>query len=107
MHVRRTLSPEELEERKKSMTKASRKALPEHSLSQVDVYLWQLRTNPPTLPKPQPDKKVFGAEVGVGEDWSHLNKRRRRARPEKVMRDVSWMRTLQRATAAGESTKSL
>jgi hypothetical protein len=35
---------------------------------------------------------AFGAEVGVGEDWDHLNRRRRRAREEKVERDVRWMR---------------
>jgi hypothetical protein len=43
------------------------------------------------------DEEVFGAEVGVGEDWSHLNKRRRRAREEKVSRDVKWIRKLQKA----------
>jgi hypothetical protein len=43
--------------------------------------------------------EVFGWEVGVGEDWSHLNKRlgRRRAREEKVARDVKWLEKLQSA----------
>lgn len=37
------------------------------------------------------------AAVGVGEDWSHLNRRRQRARERKVERDLKWMRTLQNA----------
>lgn len=39
---------------------------------------------------------MFGAEVGVGEDWSHLNKRRQRAREGKVARDVTWLKDLQK-----------
>lgn len=46
-------------------------------------------------PKPKKEYKVFGTEVGVGEDWSHLNKRRRRAREGKVERDVAWLKDLQ------------
>jgi len=49
--------------------------------------------------KKNEDEEVFGGEVGVGEDWSHLNKRRRRARDEKVARDVKWMEKLQTARA--------
>jgi hypothetical protein len=48
----------------------------------------------------------FGAEVGVGEDWGHLNKRRRRAREEKVQRDVKWMRKVQRVRTEDESSAS-
>ncbi|KAK0200427.1 hypothetical protein DFS33DRAFT_1387629 [Desarmillaria ectypa] len=29
---------------------------------------------------------VYGSEVGIGEDWSHLNRRRLRARPGKIRR---------------------
>jgi hypothetical protein len=50
------------------------------------------------------DEEVFGAEVGVGEDWSHLNKRRRRAREEKVARDVQWIEKLQRARATATAS---
>ena len=46
------------------------------------------------------EEEAFGAEVGVGEDWSHLNKRRQRAREEKVARDVKWMKKVQRARAS-------
>lgn len=54
-------------------------------------------------PKPKKEPKVFGTEVGVGEDWSHLNKRRQRAREGKVTRDVVWMKdveTLRKSHAA-------
>jgi len=43
------------------------------------------------------DEEVLGAEVGVGEDWGHLNKRRRRAREEKVKKDVKWMNKVSKA----------
>jgi hypothetical protein len=48
------------------------------------------------------DEEVFGLEVGVGKDWCHLNKRlgRRRAREEKVARDVKWLEKLQSARAS-------
>ncbi|TFK41688.1 hypothetical protein BDQ12DRAFT_678344, partial [Crucibulum laeve] len=58
--------------------------------STTSVWKWKA-VDKSTLPKPripQPPKKIFGSEVGVGEDWSHLNKRRRRARYGKVRRDV-------------------
>lgn len=32
------------------------------------------------------DRPVYGSEVGIGEDWSHLNRRRLRARPGKIRR---------------------
>ena len=35
--------------------------------------------------------------VGVGEDWSHLNKRRQRARERKVKRDLKLMTSIQDA----------
>lgn len=39
------------------------------------------------------------AAVGVGEDWSHLNKRRQRARERKVARDLARLSTLQAGNA--------
>lgn len=62
----------------------------------VTVWVWQ-PVDKSTLPKPKgpsPIKKIFGEDVGVGEDWSHLNKRRRRARAEKVWRDVATMKVV-------------
>ncbi|KAK0470710.1 hypothetical protein IW261DRAFT_1572898 [Armillaria novae-zelandiae] len=32
------------------------------------------------------DRPVYGSEVGIGEDYSHLNRRRLRARPGKIRR---------------------
>jgi hypothetical protein len=49
--------------------------------------------------KKDDEEEVFGTEVGVGEDWGHLNKRRRRAREGKVARDVKWLEKVQRARA--------
>jgi hypothetical protein len=40
-------------------------------------------------------KRVFGTEVGVGMDWGHLNKRRLRARREKVSRAVAFLKEVQ------------
>lgn len=49
----------------------------------------------PTPPPPKPEKFVFGREVGVGLDTSHLNKRRRTARVGKVSRAVDKMKSHQ------------
>ncbi|KAG1850298.1 hypothetical protein C8R48DRAFT_662848 [Suillus tomentosus] len=58
---------------------------------------------PPPPPKPLPALLSRGspwftaADVGVVEDWSHLNKQRQRTRKEKVGCDLTWIWTL-RAT---------
>ncbi|RDB27620.1 hypothetical protein Hypma_003803 [Hypsizygus marmoreus] len=75
---------------KKETSHASSAAPP----APVTVWTWQ-PIDPNTLPAPpkfKPTRKLFGTEVGVGEDWSHLNKRRERARVGKVRRDVSVMK---------------
>ncbi len=63
--------------------------------------MWQLedKSNQSSLEGTVKDKDggVSGTGVGVGEDWSHLNRRRRRAREEKVGRDVKWMGRVRRA----------
>ncbi|KAG0700085.1 hypothetical protein DFH29DRAFT_651295 [Suillus ampliporus] len=41
--------------------------------------------------------RLSAGDVDVGQDWSHLNKRRQRAREETVERDLKWMWTLQAA----------
>jgi len=43
----------------------------------------------PQLPK---EKNIFGTEVGAGTDFSHLNKRRQRARVKKVAEAVLQLR---------------
>ena len=102
VHIKRVLSPAELEQRKATMSKAHAKKISVAALSHpVSTWVWQLvdKSREPSLKdtKEDEDEEVFGAEVGVGEDWSHLNKRRRRARDEKVARDVKWLEKLQSA----------
>lgn len=84
------------------MSKAHAKKTSAAALSQkpVSTWVWQLVDRPKKShvnSTKEKDEKVFGAEVGVGEDWSHLNKRRRRAREEKVARDVKWIEKVQKA----------
>jgi hypothetical protein len=86
------------------MSKAQLKKTSVEALSQpVSAWLWQLvdkSKEPPRRAEEEESEGVFGAEVGVGEDWSHLNKRRRRAREEQVTRDARWMRTVERARSS-------
>ncbi|KAI0075989.1 hypothetical protein K474DRAFT_1708592 [Panus rudis PR-1116 ss-1] len=98
VHTVRTLTQEEIEQRLKNLSKHARQA--SKLTTTTDVWKWQRKTPAPP-PAPRPEPEVFGKEVGVGEDWSHLNKRRRRAREEKVERDVQWMRALEKARLAG------
>ena len=102
VHIKQELSPAEIEQRKATMSKAHAKKKFVTALSQpVSTWMWQLvdksKESPFDSTKKDADEEVFGAEVGVGEDWSHLNKRRRRAREGKVARDVGWIRRLERA----------
>lgn len=96
VHIKRELSPTEIEQRK-----AQAKKKPAANLLQpVSTWKWQLadKSNVSySKGTKEEDKKVFGAEVGVGEDWSHLNKRRRRVRKEKVLKDVKWFERVQTA----------
>ena len=99
------LSPAEIEQRKAAMSKAQVKKTSLAVLSQpVSTWMWQLvdKSKEPSLEgsKKDGEEEAFGAEVGVGEDWSHLNKRRQRAREEKVARDVKWMKKVQKARAS-------
>lgn len=88
-----------------TMTKAQVKKTSVAALAHpVSTWMWQLvdKSKESSLDrtKKDEDKEVFGAVVGVGEDWSYLNKRRRRAREEKVARDVKWLEKLQTARAS-------
>ncbi|ETW76006.1 hypothetical protein HETIRDRAFT_422615 [Heterobasidion irregulare TC 32-1] len=105
IHTLRELSSEEVEQRLASMTKAQRAHATSNSLtSTMDTWLWQIKAHKPTEKEQEVEKKeVYGKEVGVGEDWDHLNRRRQRAREGKVGRDVRWMRTLQRARDGASS----
>lgn len=106
IHVKRVLSPAEVELRKATMSKPHAKRMAATILSEepVSTWLWQVVHKPKksSLEGTEKDKdeKVWGAEVGVGKDWSHLNKRRQRAREEKVARDVKWSKKVQRARAS-------
>lgn len=102
VHIKRVLSPEEIEQRKAVMSKRHLKKMSATTLSEpVSTWMWQSvnRSNEWSLENTKKDDKeeVVGTEVGVGEDWGHLNKRRRRAREEKVVRDVKWLGKVQRA----------
>ncbi|PIL27332.1 hypothetical protein GSI_10479 [Ganoderma sinense ZZ0214-1] len=102
VHTKRPLSGEEAAKFQANLTKGKKTAaVPEYNW----LWLWQLKAAVPEKP-PRPEKKAFGAEVGVGEDWSHLNKRRQRARQEKVGRDVQWLRELKKAEAEAKAESS-
>ncbi|KAG1881929.1 hypothetical protein C8R48DRAFT_682777 [Suillus tomentosus] len=105
--AKRTLSQAEIDHRLQTVTKAARKEQAVLLAAPRNTWLWRMATPPPP-PKPLPAStlsksellglpRLTAADVGVGEDWSHLNKRRQRARKEKVERDLKWMWTLQAA----------
>lgn len=93
-HTLRTLSNDEIQHRLATMSKSARKSKVNSVPTMTSVWLWKLKAPSPPPPEPKKEEPVFGAEVGVGEDWSHLNKRRQRAREEKVARDVAWLKDL-------------
>jgi hypothetical protein len=63
------------------------------------AWLWRPKQASPASPKRATAvtsaisglTELTPAAVGVGEDWSHLNKRRQRARKMKVERDLQRM----------------
>ncbi|KAG2144115.1 uncharacterized protein EDB93DRAFT_1087812, partial [Suillus bovinus] len=91
-----------------TVTKAARKEQAVLVLAAPkNTWLWRITTpSPPPKPSPastQSKSELLGlprftaADVGVGEDWSHSNKRRQHARKEKMQRDLKWTWTLQAA----------
>ncbi|KAI0711570.1 hypothetical protein C8Q76DRAFT_737144 [Earliella scabrosa] len=104
VHTKEPLSEEELERMRANLAK-SRKTKPVALSSHVAYWRWQLRQARDEEPLKE-EKRRFGTEVGVGEDWSHLNKRRQRAREEKVARDVAWLKELEAARREGMSSRS-
>lgn len=93
-HTSKSLSDEEKQHRLATMSKAARKAKGDLLPTVTDVWLWKMKARPPPPLEPKTKKPAFGVEVGVGMDWSHLNKRRQRAREGKVARDVTWLKDL-------------
>ncbi|KAE9408529.1 hypothetical protein BT96DRAFT_913705 [Gymnopus androsaceus JB14] len=71
---------------------ASASSAPQQPISH-NVMVW-MPTQKPRIEKqilPSPPATLSGAAVGVGEDWGHLNRRRKGARDEKVKRDFALM----------------
>lgn len=103
IHIKVTLSAEELEQRLQSMTKAQRKS----AIQRPEQSIWGWRLKSPQSPsKPKSEPVVFGQEVGVGEDWSHLNKRRHRTRRESIGRDIAWLKELAAARLPASTNAS-
>ncbi|KAI0746544.1 hypothetical protein C8Q80DRAFT_1054361, partial [Daedaleopsis nitida] len=96
VHQKLVHSEEEIEKLRAAAQakKGKRKSMPVST--HAESWKWQLKAPAPEVPAPV-EEPVFGAEVGVGEDWSHLNKRRQRAREEKVASDVQWLKELEAA----------
>ncbi|EIW77120.1 hypothetical protein CONPUDRAFT_168135 [Coniophora puteana RWD-64-598 SS2] len=78
----------------------------------ASLYLWKLRTPPLTATTRSVNsalelglRPVTPADVGADADWTHLSRRRRRAREAAVRRDVEETRELQeeRMRAAAEA----
>ncbi|KZT10545.1 uncharacterized protein LAESUDRAFT_734900 [Laetiporus sulphureus 93-53] len=95
VHKIEALPKEERAKRLHSLSRSGKKHA-DHTLAPVSIWRWQILTNKPVPPKPK-EKPVFGKEVGVGQDWSHLNKRRQRSRIGSVRRDVRWLWELENA----------
>ena len=93
VYMQRELTPEELQARKRTLKQGARKQ--SEFTAAHGVWRYECR-NRPALPKPK-EERVFGQEVGVGADWSHLNRRRQRSRILSVVRDVRWLRKLEKA----------
>lgn len=103
IHVKPTITAEDKAQKLKALSRAQRQTKAVKDATH-GYFAWRL-AQPPNPPKPKPEVEVFGAAVGVGEDWSHLNKRRQNARGKKVGRDVDWLKELRavRSPAAKSS----
>ncbi|KAM6492334.1 hypothetical protein JOM56_012058 [Amanita muscaria] len=80
---------------------------PPSTLSQ-NLFAW-IPVDPDTVPKPkipEPPIELVGSAVGVGEDWSHLNTRRKRARVEKVAKDYEKMKEVLKKLAEKKKSRS-
>ena len=82
IHVKHTATEAELQRVAEAKTKAARKA----TSSSLHCWLWRIppQQPDPAQPPPQRPSSNLAADVGFGEDWSFLNKRRERAREKKT-----------------------
>ncbi|KAI0000692.1 hypothetical protein BJV74DRAFT_882760 [Russula compacta] len=108
VHIQRALSPAEIEQRRATMSKAQLKKTSAAAVSQpVSTWMWQLVDKSKVSPVLKEAKDEGGGEKELGgveeEDWSHLNKRRRRGREAKVAREVKWIKRVQMARSASAS----
>jgi hypothetical protein len=96
VHIKRTLSAEEMEHHLKSMSKTAQRARAGALSSTIDTWLWKPvdHRSPTAATGDNPEGSV--KEVDMREDWSHLNRRRQRSREEALEREGKWMRKLQR-----------
>lgn len=83
----------------KTPTKPTAGASPANPIT-IKAWVWmpKLLQPPPKKTKEEIQEEAdepFGAAVGVGDDFSHLSKRRQARREEKIMRDLKTMRRLQ------------
>ncbi|EPQ53871.1 hypothetical protein GLOTRDRAFT_106859 [Gloeophyllum trabeum ATCC 11539] len=107
-HTKVTPTEAEIAQRLAAMSKAQRKARQSSlSSSAVDAWFWRTRSAPPPKPKEPKEEKPYGEEVGVGEDWSHLNKRRQRARERKVGEAVKFMKQVDAVRRSAERRAAL
>ncbi|KZT22782.1 hypothetical protein NEOLEDRAFT_1180684 [Neolentinus lepideus HHB14362 ss-1] len=101
-HTKAALSQTEIEGRLASLSKSANKAK-QAAISGTlqSVWLWRFRSEPPPQQEKEELEKLYGEEVGVGRDLSHLSKRRRAARVKKVEKAVKFMRSVQLARKTG------
>ncbi|KAF9226415.1 hypothetical protein BS17DRAFT_697730 [Gyrodon lividus] len=103
--MQKTLDAKEIERRLENVPRMEQKAVYKKLSRPFNMWLW--RPNQEAPAPPARSTKAAGqalagvvelspAAVGVGEDWSHLNKRRQRARKMKVERDLKRMLDLQK-----------
>ncbi|KAF9239260.1 hypothetical protein BU15DRAFT_46957 [Melanogaster broomeanus] len=104
--VQKTLDAEEVERRVESAPRVEQNAIYKKLSKPFNTWVWrplQEALAPTTKSTkaighaPPGVRELSPAAVGVGEDWSHLNKRRQRARKMKVERDLKRMMDLQAA----------
>ncbi|TFY82144.1 hypothetical protein EWM64_g1872 [Hericium alpestre] len=102
VHVKLDGSHAEAEQQPAPTSKSSAKhATHAPSRAAGDAWLWKLKTSqPPPSKAPKPEDPLVEA-AGVNEDYGHLNKRRQRARKEKVRNDFSWMKEVRKAKSEG------
>lgn len=55
------------------------------------------------IQRPRPPKVVDTKQIVYGQDISHLNKRRQRARRETFARELEWVNELEKAKKEGEA----